>query len=118
MNAATKVLREKFPFSGETVLIAADIDAPFAPSVISPPITEQKWQQTINAASENLQKPQDPSAASGILKFFSNIKNKSAIIASPVFSQNTFTGEEKERLESAMEFIRKAILTYGEYKED
>lgn len=118
MDAAAKVLREKFPFSGETVLIAADIDAPFAPSVITPPITEQKWQQTINTASENLQKPQDPSAASGILKFFSNIKNKSAIIASPVFSQNTFTGEEKERLESAMEFIRKAVLTYGGYKED
>ena len=118
MDAAAKVLREKFPFSGETVLIAADIDAPFAPSVITPPITEQKWQQTINTSSENLQKPQDLSAASGILKFFSNIKNKSAIIASPVFSQNTFKGEEKERLESAMELIRKTVLTYGGYKED
>ncbi len=118
LDAASKVLREKFPFKGETALIAADIDAPFAPFAATAPIPEQKWQQTVNSACENLQKAQDPSAAAGILKFFSNIKNKSAIIASPAFSQNTFKGEEKQRLETAMEFIRKAALSYGGYEED
>lgn len=117
MAAASKTLREEFPFAGDTALIAADIDAPFPLSAVSAPGSEQKWQQVINDSCAGLKKSSDPSSASGILKFFSNIKNKSAIIASPVFSQNTFTGEEKERLESAMEFIRKAVLTYGGYEE-
>ncbi len=116
MAAATKVLREKFPFEGETVLIAADIDAPFALSVITAPVTEQKWQKIINSSSEGLKKSQDPSAA-GIINFFSNIKNKSAIITSPTFSQSDFKPDEKQRLEATMEFIRKATLTYGGYEE-
>lgn len=114
--AATKVLREKFPFKGETALIAADIDAPFALSVITAPVTEQKWQQIISSSSEGLKKSQDPSAA-GITKFFSNIKNKSAIITSPTLSQNELKNDVKQRIECTMEFIRKATLTYGGYKE-
>ena len=116
MAAAAKTLREEFPFGGDTALIAADIDAPFPVSAVSAPGSEQKWQQVINDSCAGLKKSSDPSSA-GILKFFSGFKNKSALIASPAFSQAAFGKEEKERLESVMEFMRKAALIYGGYEE-
>lgn len=115
MKAASKLLREQFPFKGETVLIAVDIDAPSSLHISTPATAASQWKRTITDACASSGQMHE-SIQTDVFGYFSRIKNKTALVTLSNFSKASAETDIPQKLAGSISFLIDSALIYGKYE--